>query len=82
MVLRADRPEDRPLIDTYTHFFVERESQKHIVIGKGGSRLKEVGTTASLSNSKLLDVTVYLDARAKIAKDWQRDPRQLQRLGF
>jgi GTPase len=82
MVLRADRPEDRPLMDIYAHVFVERESQKHIVIGKGGSRLKEVGTTARQSISKLLGVPVYLDIRVKIAKDWQRDPKQLQRLGF
>ena len=82
MALRADRPEDRPLMDIYAHVFVERESQKHIVIGKGGSRLKEVGTTARQSISKLLGVPVYLDIRVKIAKDWQRDPKQLQRLGF
>lgn len=82
MVLREGRPEDRPLIDIYAHVFVERESQKHIVIGKGGSRLKEVGTTARLSISKLLGIPVYLDIRVKIAKDWQRDPKQLQRLGF
>jgi len=82
MVLRADRPDDRPLMDIYAHVFVERESQKHIVIGKGGSRLKEVGTTARLSISKLLGIPVYLDIRVKIAKDWQRDPKQLQRLGF
>ena len=82
MVLREGRPEDRPLMDIYAHVFVERESQKHIVIGKGGSRLKEVGTTARLSISKLLGIPVYLDIRVKIAKDWQRDPKQLQRLGF
>lgn len=82
MGLRADRPEDRPLMDIYAHVFVERESQKHIVIGKGGSRLKEVGTTARQSISKLLGVPVFLDIRVKIAKDWQRDPKQLQRLGF
>jgi GTP-binding protein Era len=69
-------------MDIYAHVFVERESQKHIVIGKGGSRLKEVGTTARLSISKLLGIPVYLDIRVKIAKDWQRDPKQLQRLGF
>jgi GTPase len=82
MVLRADRPDNRPLMDIYAHVFVERESQKHIVIGKGGSRLKEVGTTARQSISKLLGIPVYLDIRVKIAKDWQRDPKQLQRLGF
>lgn len=82
MSLRADRAEDKPLMDIYAHVFVERESQKHIVIGKGGSRLKEVGTEARLAISKMLGVPVYLDIRVKIAKDWQRDPKQLARLGF
>ena len=82
MELRADRPEDKPLMDIYVHIFVERESQKHIVIGRGGSRLREVGTQARASISKLLGVPVYLDIRVKVAKDWQRDPKQLQRLGF
>ncbi len=80
--LRADRADDKPLMDIYAHVFVERESQKHIVIGKGGSRLKEVGTEARLAISKMLGVPVYLDIRVKIAKDWQRDPKQLARLGF
>ena len=82
MAMRADRPEDKPLMDIYALIYVERESQKHIVIGKGGSRLKEVGTEARIAISKLLGVPVYLDIRVKIAKDWQRDPKQLSRLGF
>ena len=82
MELRPDRPEDKQLMDVYAVIYVERESQKHIVIGKGGSRLKEVGTTARLSISALLGVQVHLDLRVKIAKDWQRDPKQLHRLGF
>lgn len=82
MALREDRPEDKPLMDIYVHIFVERDSQKHIVIGRGGSRLREVGTQARASISKLLGVPVYLDIRVKVAKDWQRDPKQLQRLGF
>ena len=82
MNLREDRPADRPLMDVFAVIFVERESQKHIVIGKGGSRLKEVGTTARQEISKLLGIPVHLDIRVKIAKDWQRDPKQLDRLGF
>ena len=82
MELRPDRPEDKQLMDVYAVIYVERESQKHIVIGKGGSRLKEVGTTARLAISKLLGVQVHLDLRVKVAKDWQRDPKQLLRLGF
>lgn len=82
MNLREDRPADRPLMDIYAIVYVERESQKHIVIGKGGSRLKEVGTNARAEISQLLGVPVHLDIRVKIAKDWQRDPKQLDRLGF
>lgn len=82
MAMRADRPEDKPLMDIFALIYVERESQKHIVIGKGGSRLKEVGTEARIAISKMLGVPVYLDIRVKIAKDWQRDPKQLSRLGF
>lgn len=82
MAMRADRPENKPLMDIFAIIYVERESQKHIVIGKNGSRLKEVGTTAREGISKMLGVPVFLDLRVKIAKDWQRDPKQLNRLGF
>jgi GTP-binding protein Era len=82
MVPRADRPEDRPLIDVHAQLFVERESQKGIVIGHKGSRLKEIGTTSRVQIEKLLGTPVHLDLRVKVAKDWQRDPRQLRRLGF
>lgn len=82
MALREGRSNDNPLMDIYVHLYVERESQKHIVIGKGGSRLKEVGISARTAISKLLGVQVHLDLRVKVAKDWQRDPKQLHRLGF
>lgn len=82
MALREDRPEDRPLLDIYANVFVERDSQKAIIIGKGGSRLKEVGSKARRNIEALLGVPVYLDLRVKVAKDWQRDPKQLRRLGF
>ncbi|MCV7314909.1 GTPase Era [Mycolicibacillus parakoreensis] len=70
------------LIDVHAVLFVERTSQKGIVIGKGGARLREVGTTARSQIEKLLGTQVYLDLRVKIAKNWQRDPKQLGRLGF
>jgi GTP-binding protein Era len=70
------------LIDVHANLFVERESQKGIVIGKGGARLREVGTAARAQIEKLLGTKVYLDLRVKIAKNWQRDPKQLGRLGF
>ena len=82
MAPREDRPEDRPLLDIYAVIYVERDSQKAIIIGKGGSRLKAVGTQARRGIEALLGTPVYLDLRVKVAKDWQRDPKQLRRLGF
>jgi GTP-binding protein Era len=70
------------LIDVHANLFVERDSRKGIVIGKGGARLREVGTAARTQIEKLLGTKVYLDLRVKIAKNWQRDPKQLGRLGF
>jgi GTPase len=70
------------LIDVHANLFVERSSQKGIVIGKGGARLREVGTAARTQIEKLLGTKVYLDLHVKIAKNWQRDPKQLGRLGF
>jgi GTPase len=74
--------EDRDLTDVRADIYVERPSQKAIVIGRGGSRLREVGTTARRHIEALLGTPVYLDLRVKVAKDWQRDPKQLRRLGF
>jgi GTP-binding protein Era len=74
--------EDGSLYDIHANVWVERDSQKGIIIGKQGTRLKEVGQTARLQIEKLLGVKVYLDLRVKVAPDWQRDPKQLNRLGF
>ena len=71
-----------PLLDVRVSLFVERDSQKAIVIGKGGARLREVGTQARQGIEKLLGARVYLDLHVKVAKDWQRDPKQLRKLGF
>jgi GTP-binding protein Era len=70
------------LVDVYAHLFVERPSQKAIVIGAKGSRLRDVGTHARKQIEALLGTKVFLDLRVKVAKDWQRDPKQLRRLGF
>ncbi|GAA2854590.1 GTPase Era [Streptosporangium fragile] len=70
------------LLDIYAHMFVERPSQKAIVIGHKGARLKEVGSRARKQIEALLGSRVYLDLRISVAKDWQRDPKQLRRLGF
>ena len=82
MVPREGRPEGKPLLDVRVNVFVERSSQKAIIIGRGGSRLREVGTNARRGIEALLGQRVFLDLHVKVAKDWQRDPKQLQRLGF
>lgn len=82
MLPREGRPEHDPMLDIRVNLFVERPSQKAIVIGKGGSRLKHVGSTARRSIEALLGQRVFLDLHVKVARDWQRDPKQLQRLGF
>ena len=82
MIPRTDRPADRPLLDVHVNVYVERESQKSIVIGRGGARLRDVGTRARRQIERLLGTPVYLDLQVKVAKDWQRDPKQLRRLGF
>ena len=61
---------------------VERDSQKAIIIGKGGARLKEVGVKARQAIEELLGRKVYLDLHVRTAKDWQSDPKALARLGF
>ena len=82
MIPREGRSEDNPLLDIHVNLYVERPSQKAIIIGKGGARLREVGTNARRGIEALLGTRVYLDLHVKIAKDWQRDPKQLVRLGF
>ena len=82
IVPRDDRPADRPLTDVRATMYVERPSQKAIIIGHKGSRLRDVGQTARRDIEALLGVPVYLDLHVKVAKDWQRDPKQLRRLGF
>jgi len=71
-----------PLMDVRVTLFVERDSQKGIVIGHRGERLKEIGSKARVGIEALLGRRVFLDIRVKVAKDWQRDPKQLGRLGF
>lgn len=82
MAPREDRPEDNPLTDIYATLYVERDSQKAIVIGKRGSRLRDVGQRARRSIEAMLGTKVYLDIRVKVAKDWQRNARHLDRFGF
>ena len=82
MKAREGRSADRPLVDIHANLFLERPSQKGIIIGHQGSRLREIGTAARSQIEALLGTPVYLDLHVKIAKEWQRDPKQLRRLGF
>lgn len=82
MLPRTDRPADRPLVDIHANVYIERPSQKGIIIGPKGSRLKEVGTKSRKHIEALLGTPVFLDLHVKVAKDWQRDPKQLRKLGF
>lgn len=83
MIEEIKRREGRDdLLDVYALIYVERDTQKAIIIGHKGERLKDVGTRARVEIEKLLGTRIYLDLRVKIAKDWQRDPKQMQRLGF
>jgi GTP-binding protein Era len=76
------RPGREDLTDVFAELYIERQSQKAIVIGTGGARLKQVGTRARKQIEAFLGTRVYLDLHVKIAKEWQRDPKQLRRLGF
>ncbi|MDX6355844.1 MAG: GTPase [Streptomyces sp.] len=82
MIPREGRPADRPLLDIHANLYIERPSQKGIIIGPKGARLKEVGTKSRHQIEALLGTPVFLDLHVKVAKDWQRDPKQLRKLGF
>ena len=73
---------ERDLTVIHATVYVERDSQKPIVLGAGGARLRNVGTAARQEIEALLGGRVYLDLHVTVLKDWQRDPRQLRRLGF
>ncbi len=82
MGLRADRPAEKPLLDIYASMIVERDSQKGIIIGHRGARLRDIGEAARHQIEALLGTPVYLDLRVKVLKEWQRNPKHLNRLGF
>jgi GTP-binding protein Era len=76
------RRDGRRMVDVRADVYIERPSQKAIIIGAGGSRLRDVGTRARHGIEALLGCAVYLDLHVRVAKEWQRDPKQLRRLGF
>jgi len=74
--------DDKDLLEVFANIFVERDSQKGIIIGKGGERLQDVGARARKEIEKLVGKQIFLSLRVKVAKEWQRDSKQLGRLGF
>ena len=78
----TEREDRDDMLDIWANLYVERDSQKGIVLGHKGERLKSVGATARRQIEALLGSRVYLHLHVKVAKDWQRDPKQLRRLGF
>ncbi len=83
----VDDTERRPtrngdMLHVYVTMYVERESQKAIIIGKNGSRLRNVGARARKQIEALVGEKIFLDLHVKVAKDWQRDPKLLGQLGF
>lgn len=82
IIPRETVPGEKEKVDVYVDIFVERESQKAIVIGKGASRLKYIGSRARGQIEKLLGKRVFLHTHVLVAKNWQTDPKQLQKFGF
>ena len=82
MGLREGRPEKKPLMDIYASIVVERDSQKGIIIGHKGERLRGIGSAARPQINRLLGTRVHLKLHVKVLKEWQRDSKYLNRLGF
>jgi len=81
-VLVEEIEREEGLARVYASIVVERDSQKGILIGKGGQTLKTIGSKAREQIEPLLGERVFLDLRVKVMKEWQRDPKLLDRLGF
>ncbi|WP_274755665.1 GTPase Era [Actinotignum sanguinis] len=81
-IIEDTAPNGGPLVRVHASLHVERDSQKGIVIGRGGARLRQIGRDARKAIKALLGTPVYLDLHVKVSKDWQRDPKMLDRLGF
>ncbi|WP_100446365.1 GTPase Era [Glycomyces xiaoerkulensis] len=80
--IEDEQSEGGPRKKIWAEIYVERQSQKGIVIGRRGERLKRVGTKARKGIAELIGGRVYLDLHVRVAKEWQRDPKLLKRLGF
>ena len=74
--------DDKNFFDIHATLHVERDSQKSIIIGPQGARLKEIGTIARGNIENFLDAKIFLGLHVKVSKEWQRDPKALARMGF
>lgn len=82
MTERDGEPGEPAITDIYAEIYVERDSQKGIIIGKGGTQLRTIGQRSRKSIRRLLGTQVRLDLVVKVAKEWQRNPKHMNRLGF
>ncbi len=73
---------DRPFYDIHATIHIERDSQRGILLGHQGERLKDIGTRARADIERILSARIYLGLHIKVSKEWQRDPKLLERLGF
>ena len=82
IVDRFEEPDANGIMRLYCSILVERESQKPIVVGKGGSKIKAIGTDARLELERFFEARVFLDLRVKVRADWREDERSLDELGL
>jgi len=81
-IIAFEEDPDSGLIELHAVIFVERNSQKGILIGKGGKKLKAIGAGARKAIGRMLDRRVYLDLRVKVKKGWSRTPAGLRSVGY
>ena len=77
-----DEKGTRPFYDIHATIHIERDSQRGILLGHQGERLKDIGTRARADIERILDARVFLGLHIKVSKEWQRNPKLLERLGF
>jgi GTP-binding protein Era len=77
-----DEKGSRPFFDIHATIHVERDSQTGIILGHKGERLKDIGMRARADIERELNARIFLGLHVKVSKEWQRDPKLLQRLGF
>lgn len=73
---------NRPFYDIHATIHVERDSQRGILLGHQGERLKDIGTRARMDIERILAARIFLGLHIKVSKEWQRDPKLLEKLGF